>query len=435
MSVVIKRDELTEEKINLIRKFLFLQPKEKFNYGSHHSTPKSDPVLFYSVVEGHGGENYVFIPYRFSEVLLGENRNLSGSYTPSVFEFTGALRDYQAEDMPLALEMLEKHGTVSLGYYPGYGKTLISSYIASKYKLLTVVLMHRITFIKQWYKTFTKFTNARLWMVGEEEKPPIFNVIVCLDERVGKIPVEIRNRVGMMVIDEAHAFCTKKQAPRLLSFHPKYIIALSATLERDDGMHEMIYAMCGDHRITREMKKEFHVYKVDTGIKGIRKDRKGGKGVEWHPLAKSLAFNDERNRMIVAMALKNPTHKIVILTGYVSHTKLLHKTLSDLGESVDYLCGNKKNYKNSRVLIGTIDKIGTGFDEESFCDDFNGVKINLGILAHSIASKKLLEQSVGRVFRASFPNIFHLVDDDKTIQRHWTNAKRWYKSKGGILHN
>jgi len=146
--------------------------------------------------------------------------------------------------------------------------------------------------------------------------------------------------------------------------------------------------------------------------------------VEWHPLAKSLAFNDERNRMIIAMTLKNPTHKIVILTGYVNHTKLLHKTLEDLGESVDYLCGNKKNYKNSRVLIGTIDKIGTGFDEESFCDDFNDVKINLGILAHSIASKKLLEQSVGRVFRASFPNIFHLVDDDNTIQRHWTNASR-----------
>jgi len=146
--------------------------------------------------------------------------------------------------------------------------------------------------------------------------------------------------------------------------------------------------------------------------------------VEWHPLAKSLTFNDERNRMIIAMTLKNPTHKIVILTGYVNHTKLLHKTLEDLGESVDYLCGNKKNYKNSRMLIGTIDKIGTGFDEESFCDDFNDVKINLGILAHSIASKKLLEQSVGRVFRASFPNIFHLVDDDKTIQRHWTNASR-----------
>ena len=66
------------------------------------------------------------------------------------------------------------------------------------------------------------------------------------------------------------------------------------------------------------------------------------------------------------MTLKNPTHKIVILTGYVNHTKLLHKTLEDLGESVDYLCGNKKNYKNSRVLIGTIDKIGLDSMKKAF---------------------------------------------------------------------
>lgn len=753
MSVAIKRSELTPEHVDLIRKFLFLQPKEKFNYGSRHSTAKTDPVMFYSVAGSKEEEQYVFVPYRFAEVLLGENRNLSASYTPSVFEFEGTLREYQARDMPIVMDMLEKHGTATLGCYPGYGKclapgtevlmydgtkkiveeievgdrlmgddstprnvlsttsgmeemyriipskgaafsvnrshiltlwalpklikksgimhpasfqvmwfngdniqstsfkkerraleflqdrqnprncvfdiplekyfaldpeskdvmrcfyvpvfypecevpgdpyrvgvwltvdenvllfsgvgpisqnnkriphiykinsrkirlkvlaglidsagvgkedryeileknmelsydiqdlcrslgyacyisvirileedhyhisiygegleeipvlktekpissvkdallvdfkvqalgsgryygfeidgnrrfllgsymvthnTAVSSYLAAQYKLLTVILMHRTTLIKQWRETFKKFTNARLWIVGEEKKPAIFNVIVCLDERVGKIPLEIRNRVGFMVIDEAHAFCTKKQAPRLLSFHPKYIVALSATLQRDDSMHEMIYAMCGDHNITREMKKEFHVYKVNTGIKGVRKERAGGKGVEWHALAKSLAKNEDRNNMIMAMAMKNPTHKIVILTGYVEHTKFLHKSFEALGESVDYLCGNKKNYKNSRILIGTINKIGTGFDEESFCDDYNGVKINLGILVHSIASKNILEQSVGRVFRSNFPNIFHLVDDDKTIKRHWTNAKRWYKSKGGILHD
>nr|QBK92009.1 MAG: A18-like helicase [Pithovirus LCPAC304] len=330
---------------------------------------------------------------------------------------------------------IDGNGRFLLGSFMVTHNTIMGAFLAAKYSLLTVVLTHRTPLIKQWRKTFAKVTDAQIWVVGEKKVPALFNVIICLDKRVKKIPVDIRNRVGMLIIDEAHAFCTISQVEGLLGFHPRYIIVATATLKRDDEMHHMIYAMCGNHNVTREFEKDFHVYKVETHISAVRIDRTdGGLGPQWHTLAKSLAFNDDRNNIIVQLVLKNPTYKIVILTGYVAHTKLLHKIFVGLKESVDYLCGPKKNYHDSRILVGTIDKIGTGFDEEAFCDDYGGIKINLGILAHSIASEKGLTQSVGRVFRAEFPNIMHLVDDDSTIDKHWKTAKRWYKSKGGILH-
>jgi len=328
---------------------------------------------------------------------------------------------------------IDANGRFLLGSFMVTHNTILGAYLASFYGYLTVVLMHRTILLKQWQQTFQKVTNATTWVVGEEPMPPLFNVIICLDKRVEKVPIEMRNRVGMMIIDEAHAWCTQSQVSRLLGFHPRYVIAETATLERDDDMHRMIVAICGEHHIRREMKKTFYVYKIFTGVIGEREERKSGPGVVWHTLAKSLAFNPVRNQIIIQLAMKNPEFKIVILTGYRAHTKLLHQTFVELGESVDFLCGSKKNYRDSRILIGTINKIGTGFDESSFCDDFGGVKINLGILAHSVAKKQLLEQTVGRIFRADFPNIMHLVDDDKTIKNHWRNAKSWYKSKGGVI--
>lgn len=436
MSVVVKRSTLTEDHANLIKKLLFLQPKEKYSFGGKKTGKDVSPVLFYQIMNSPvDGEDYIFLPYRFAAHLFGKNINAQRTYTPSVFTFTGTLRDYQAEDISGFVSHLEEYSTTTLCCSPGYGKTIVSAYLAAKYSLLTVVIFKATTLIKQWRNTFERFTTAKVWAVGEEGIPALFNVIICLDKRVEKIPVDIRNRVGMFIIDEAHTMCTQSQVEKLLGFHPRYIIAATATLKRDDGMHEMIYAMCGDHCVVRDIKKEFHVYKIETNVTGVRIDRTDGKrGVQWHPLAKSLAFNNERNQLIVAMALKNPSYKIIILTGYRAHTTLLHRTFIELGESVDFLCGPKKSYHDSRILIGTISKIGTGFDEASFCDDYNGIKINLGILAHSIAKTQLLEQTVGRVFRADFPNIMHLVDDDKTIANHWKTARRWYKSKGGILH-
>ncbi len=439
MSVVVKRSALSEKQVHFIREMLVLQPKEKFHAYGKRKAKNVKPVVFYQRFSSPNPEEmeeiYVFLPYRFAAALLGENISEQGNYTPSIFHFTGTLRGYQEEDLPILVQHLDEYGTTSLCWDPSLGKTIMGAFLAAKYSLLTVVLMHRTCLIKQWRKTFAKVTDATVWVVGEKKVPELFNVIICLDKRVKKIPVDIRDRVGMLIIDEAHAFCTTSQVERLLGFHPRYIIAESATLKRDDEMHHMIYAMCGNHNVTRELKKTFHVYKVETYIPGVRIPRTdGGKGVQWHPLAKSLAFNDDRNNIIVELALKNPTYKIVILTGYTAHTKLLHKIFEGLKESVDYLCGPKNNYHDSRILVGTISKIGTGFDEESFCDDYGGIKINLGILAHSIASKNVLEQSVGRVFRAEFPNIMHLVDDDPTIDKHWKTAKRWYKSKGGILH-
>ena len=123
MSVVVRRKDLTGEQVNVIKTLLYFQPKEKFNFSGKKGVSNSKPIFFYQVVES-GGEQYVFLPYRFAAILFGKNLNAERTYTPSQFKFTGTLRDYQVEDTPIILQQMEEYGTSTLKLYPSYGKCL-----------------------------------------------------------------------------------------------------------------------------------------------------------------------------------------------------------------------------------------------------------------------------------------------------------------------
>jgi hypothetical protein len=43
--------------------------------------------------------------------------------------------------------------------------------------------------------------------------------------------------------------------------------------------------------------------------------------------------------------------------------------------------GQKKGYNDSHVLVGTVSKMGVGFDEANVCENFQGVKSDTLVLA------------------------------------------------------
>jgi superfamily II DNA or RNA helicase len=133
--------------------------------------------------------------------------------------------------------------------------------------------------------------------------------------------------------------------------------------------------------------------------------------------------------MIIDLVERNVNHKIMILTWNKNHAYFLSKTLNERGTSSDVLAGNKSTYKDSRVLVGTISKIGTGFDEAMACPDWSGERSNMLILTGSTKSLSGLEQITGRVFRAEFPTIIDLVDDNRICKSHCTQRRKWYEDE------
>ena len=435
MAVRVKRSDLNTEQVETIRKLLCLQPitPPVFGGNRYNTAPSKPPILFYLFDDNatNPHDSTVTLPFTFSWVLLGKVPNIGLPYPMVSFAFKGDLFDHQKPVEEEAYSQLKEKGATTVGLYPGFGKTVVGAKLSSRLALYTLVLYHRDFLGPQWEKTYQDFTNATTWIAGAQPPPRQMPAVTfCMDTRIHLLPPEYRSRIGCLIIDEAHAFCTPSRVECLLGFTPKYVIAETATLERDDGMHAMIQAICGTHGIFRTSTKQFDVIKLETGYEPPTQQTAQGR-LDWAALVRTLAFEPYRNALILDLIVKNPTRKIVILTGLIDHVNYLVKAIADMGIKVDSMAGNKKTYSDSRVLVGTIQKIGTGFDEKTACPDFNGVRIDMLILVTSVKKLSTLEQSVGRVFRAEFPVVIDFVDNNSTLKSHWYQRQKWYKSRCG----
>lgn len=437
MSCYIERSALTEGMMKKIVEDLVILPENK-SFSAPAYVAQKDPIRFYTVAQNESGQTGIYLPYAYSVGLFQKHLNHQKSYPQHHFEFKGELYPNQTTVFEEVITDVKKKGSGILIVPPGWGKTVIGSKIMSHLQLPGVVVVHLEILVGQWLKTFNDtLTCPKIWVVGQDPEPAEMpDIIICMVGRTKNIPPRIKNKIGVLLIDEAHCFYTEIRGKALLEFTPKYVIAETATLEKSSELHKMIHLMCGSKTVHRSIDKKFKVIRLNTNLEHPTQTNKQGK-LDWNFLLNEVCMSEPRNQIIVDIVKKNPDHKILILSARTEHVKKLKEMLlADPGVgSVDTFFGNKKGYKDSRVLIGTISKIGTGFDEKSACEDFSGKRINLVILATSIKDEGLLEQNIGRGFRCEFPLIYDLVDKNATLRNHYYIRHRWYLSKDGDVEN
>lgn len=441
MATFIPKELLTPELKESILDNLIIT-KENNSYSAQNFRVEPEPIKFYmSSPEG------ILIPYSFATIIMKNYLNLKIVYPKSDLKFIGQLRENQISVYEEVIADLKAHCTVVINVPPGFGKTILGAKLRADLGYIMVVLVHRESLAMQWKKTFENHLvvdgpdgpggkrKLTIWIPGDNKKddvPEFPDIIICMDQRTKAIPVGLRKKVGILLVDEAHCFCTETRIKAILSFEPKYVIAETATLERSDELHRIIQLLCGKTKVHRPLEKVFKIFKVETNLEFETETNRQGK-LDWNALVNSMCGSDLRNEMICKIVIQNPDKKILILTSRVEHVRIIKSNLIDLKENVDTLSGKKKNYKDSRILIGTISKIGTGFDEQNACEDFGGKRIDLVILATSIKDLALLEQNIGRGFRSDNPVVYDLVDRNRTLKSHFYIRQRWYLEKGGTV--
>ena len=435
MSVIVKFSELSQAQLIKIRSELIIQPKKAYNPSQkwyNKTAEKSESITFFI-----SKEDYVKLPYTYGcQYILGSNPNISKEFPNVSFEFSPD--KYLLEDQVImaeeALAHLDAYMTANLYIYTGCGKTVLAAWLACQRPGLTVILVNKKALIRQWKKTFKTFTTAEVW-ASTDKTAKRADVLIFMKTALSNI-VETDpgfvNQIENLIIDEAHTFCTDGSVNALLACSPKRIIVCTATPEKENGLYKMMDLISGSHQVRKISSKPFNVFKFETGInvpikKNVRKQP------DWSKLVKDLCTDQMRNNIIIDLVIKNPECKILILTWSADHVVYLNEVLNKMSIKSDYMTGTKNTYVDSSVLVGTFSKIGTGFDEETSCDTFNGIKINLLLLVGSMKNPQLLEQVAGRVFRSSFPQIIHFVDDNKIVKRHWKIAEKWYKSRNGSI--
>lgn len=368
---------------------------------------------------------------------------------------------------------LEKDHTVFIACFPGWGKTSIGNYFAARLKLKTAILCHIDKVNEQWVEEFENFSNAKVQRIkGNSKLDPKADVYVFGVQKAATMSREDLQDIGLVIFDEAHIATITAFSVSLLRFQPKYVIGLSATPKRPDGMHKMLAMYFGPLKnfIVREEVKDFTVYKIETSYKPTIKYNmfQGKSSLDWTTVTNSLAYNNERQNFIAGLVIKHPDHRVMILSDRQQECDAIYDKLLGLGEiSVLKLtgaadtkekricmyegCSTKSTFNHQsekegiwcakhkekgmvaiktlkkkvdttkfRVLVAGMKKAGVGFNDPT---------LTLLILA---TDRKSVEQLEGRI-RTVNNIIYDLVDDHKTLESHWRKRSAWYDKRGAVI--
>ncbi len=329
-----------------------------------------------------------------------------------------------------ALGRLEQTRSVLLILATGWGKTVTAIHMASRLEMKTLVLCHLRVVIGQWCKGFKELTSAVVENLNENGTPSAAaDVYVGGIKRCIKLATahpEIFEGIGLIIVDEAHvatvsafANCLPKLPP------PKYLLGLTATPERADKLDTMFKPYFGPPRdyIVRAHIKEFLVVQFLTRFKpDIEYTLVRGKTIlNWSRVQNSIAYNTERNQLIVELAQAYKNKVVLILCGRIAQAEEIYAGLLDKGDSADIFCGTSQTYDpTARVLVASAQKAGVGFDNSSF---------TMLILAFDV---KDVRQFEGRI-RTNRNIVLDIVDANKTLNKHWKIRKRWYTKRGATF--
>ena len=418
MSNVAELSKLSEETRDRVHRELQIKLEPKFGLG-----PIKYIYPFTLRQTGNGGQ--LVLPFAYASRALRIERPLRSTFPASKHSFNGTLREEQKIARKEAVKMLNTRGSALLALYCGFGKTFLSINIATSIGLRTLVIVNKVVLMKQWESSIgvvcPEATVRRLTPRSKKEDASFY---IMNAQNIEKMPPGFFNDVGTVIVDEAHMIMAETLSRSLQHVHPRYLMGLTATPYRPDGLDILLRFYFGRHMVVRKLFCEHTVYKVETGFKPTVERTMQGR-VNWGSVLDSQANDERRNELIVELITGHEDRNFLVLVKRVAQGQYLVDRLKELDIKVTNLMGSKQEYEESaRVLVGTCQKVGVGFDHP---------KLNALILAADV--EEYFIQYLGRVFRTKEvrPIVFDLVDDNSILRKHFATRKRVYEEHGGTI--
>jgi superfamily II DNA or RNA helicase len=316
---------------------------------------------------------------------------------PLELSFHGTLRDYQQQAVDAALK--RDHGILQLP--TGAGKTVIALVIIAARKQPALIMVHTKELADQWQARIKQFLGIDAGIIGGG-KYDIGPVTVGLFQTVKNHLSALPQSFGHVIVDEVHRCPANTFRECVTAFDARYLMGLSATSYRNDGLTKLIYLLMGD--------RIFQIDNVELEAKGaILKPRVITKNTEFEycyaenysAMIAELIEDPDRNAQIiedVTETLDEPGTALIV-SDRVNHLWALAAMLKIDAKAV--LTGKTKKAERERIveavnggkvkaLFATLQLIGEGFD----CQGLHTL-----FLASPIKFKGRVVQAVGRILR------------------------------------
>lgn len=150
----------------------------------------------------------------------------------------------------------------------GYGKTVCALYIAYTLKRKAIVLVHTDDLEGQWQDRIREFLpgcrvgSLRGQIVDVQDR----DIVVCTLQSLAQkaYPEELLRQFGLVIVDESHHIGARTFSTAIRKLPCAYVLGLSATPRRRDGLTKLLFWLMGDMamQVEREDDKQVLVRTV-----------------------------------------------------------------------------------------------------------------------------------------------------------------------------
>lgn len=239
----IHKNEISIEKQREIKNELTIKPY------TGNICVNNNPVTYPAFRES---DKKIYLPQHYGIEKFGPPKQYKLPEGMDInLEFSGAVRDYQIPVVNKYIDCVRNGGGGGLLELPcGFGKTSISLYILSQLKKKTLVIVHKEFLLNQWIERIQQFLpKARVGriqgqVIDIDDKDIVIGMLQSLSMK--EYPASVFQSFGFTIIDEVHHISSQTFSNALFKIVTRYMLGLSATMNRKDGTTRVFKMFLGD---------------------------------------------------------------------------------------------------------------------------------------------------------------------------------------------
>lgn len=308
------------------------------------------------------------------------------------------------------------------------GKTLCSLEAACRLGRSTLILVDNVEMLKQWANEVRTHLRVGCGIIREDvfdcSQPFTVATVQTLARR--QLPEEIRRAWGTVIVDECNMVPCATLWSLLPRLYNRYLIGLTATPDRKDGLTSAIRWLTGPviANLERQMEADVHWLPLLWTAKTALKSAPSPVEVD------GVVMEDQgRINRIASEAVRGLQHRrVLMMATMVEHCARLADACRALGPAVDLFVGGASMQElRAPITVATYKKASKGL---SF-DPPHTLFIPAGPVRD-------IRQAVGRALQPQVPHrtmILHPADGTPVLLKWARDCARYYAERGFMFRN